>query len=152
MFTLFGNANVMPAFYYKVITPFSPTGGEGFTEVSGLSMSVETEAYYPLGMQNTQYQLPKSVKFENLRLKRPLIKSSKIASWCRKTILEGFTKIVPTPMTVMLLNPETSSPVAIWLLKGVYPIKYQALPFSATENEIAYEEMEFVYQGFDREL
>jgi phage tail-like protein len=151
----FGDAKdnkILGVFYYKVITPFSPMGGDGFSEVSGLSMTVQTEPYLPLGMQDKQYQLPTSVRFENLRMKRPLVASSALSSWCRQAILGGFGKVVPVPMSITLLNPETGSPAAIWTLSNVYPIKYVAPNFNATENQIAFEEMEFMYQSFDRQM
>lgn len=143
---------VMPSFYYKVITPFSPMGGEGFTEVSGMSMSVETETITGGGMQRDQYILPKGIKFENLRLKRPMLSSSALAAWCRATIHSGFTRVLPVPMVVMLLNPDTGSPAAIWSFTKVYPVKYQMDPFQAEQNSIAFEEMEFVYSSFNRQL
>lgn len=144
--------SVTPSFYYKVITPFSPMGGEGFTEVSGLSMSVETEIISGGGMQRDQYVLPKGVKFENLRLKRPAVSSSALGSWCRATIHSGFTRIVPIPIVVMLLNPDSEKPSAIWSFTKVYPVKYQTGPFNAETSGIAYEEMEFVYTSFNRQM
>lgn len=151
---LFGTKKfqVTPSFFYKVITPFSPMGGEGFTEISGMSMSVQTETVSGGGMQANQYLLPKSVSFENLKLKRPMVSSSALGTWCRATIHSGFSRVVPVPMVVMLLNPDTSKPVAIWSFMKVYPVKYNTGPFSAERSEIAYEEMEFAYSSFNRQM
>jgi phage tail-like protein len=149
MLQLFHRSKVLPSFYYQVNTPF---GKEGFSEVSGLSMTMETTPQAFGGLQKSEYHLPKSIRFENLKLKRPLISGSSLAEWCRKTILGGFELIVPMPMTIMLLNPETDAPTAIWLVEKAYPVKYNVPTLNANENQLAYEEMEFAYQKFDRQF
>ncbi len=145
----------VPSFYFTIqLADMSNlVAEEGFTEISGLSMSFETEPVTGGGMQDKQYILPKGISFTNLVLKRPLmIPKSIMANWCETTIQGGMVGIKPKDLTIKLLHPLTGLASATWLVTKAYPVKYEILGFNAEENSLAYEQIELAYQCFKHKL
>lgn len=116
-----------------------------FQEVSGLSMSLETE---PLneGGNEIVYQLPTRIKYENVVLKRGMIPAkSKIAKWCRETLDKGISqKIELKNLKIELLSPTKMKPLMKWSIEGAYPVKWEISSLNAQESAIVFETMEFV--------
>lgn len=145
------NFRIVPNFYFKVqMVDKSFAMEEGFTEVSGLVMTIETETVTGGGMQNKQYKVPKGITFDDLVLKRPLmIPKSGIAKWCETTIQGGMVGIKPKDLIVTLMHPITGLTSAAWKVYKAYPVKYEVLGFNSTDNNLAHEQIQLAYQSFE---
>ncbi|WP_046755826.1 phage tail protein [Kordia jejudonensis] len=117
-----------------------------FQSVSGLSVTVETEAYTEGGENRFVHEIPKGLKFSTLTLKRGLKAApSSITKWCEDAY-ESFT-FKPLNLIVMLLN-EKHIPIKSWNIVGAYPIKYELGDFNAETNSILIETLELKYNYF----
>ncbi|WMW80505.1 phage tail protein [Undibacterium cyanobacteriorum] len=136
-----------PAFYFTV------TIGDGmqvpdasFSEVSGISIEMETEAVVEGGENRFVHQLPKSIKHPNLELKRGLTTlSSPLVKWCKDTLEGAFIKPIEPKTIVVKLNGAEGEVLRAWALIGAYPVKWDVEGFNATKNEVAIEKMTFAY-------
>lgn len=117
-----------------------------FQSVSGLSVTVETEAYTEGGESRFVHEIPKGLKFSTLTLKRGLKKApSSITKWC-EAAYESFA-FKPLNLIVVLLG-ENHIPIKSWNVVGAYPIKYELGDFNAETNSILIETLELKYNYF----
>jgi phage tail-like protein len=143
----------LPAFYFKV--EFDSTHGNSDTswkEVSGISTEMETEPIVEGGSQYVRL-LPKSIKHQNLVLKRGIASaSSPLVKWCTTALERNFVeRIVPSRVNVYLLNGEGNK-VCGWAFTNAYPVKWSVEAFNSTKNEVAIESVELCYLSSSRTL
>jgi len=118
----------------------------GFTEVSGLSVEIETETYQEGGVNNAVHQLPKSVKYQNIVLKQGILFSDQMWTWIQE-VMEG--KIKKRNGRILLLGPNRI-PAWYWLFLDAYPVKWTASDLKATGNEIFMETLELSHSGLEK--
>lgn len=143
------------SFYFRVrfwgMDPIIPD--TSFSEVSGLSMELETEDLKEIGENYFVHQLPQKVKHGNLVLKRalePLLNPLEI--WINDTINGGFNKkIKPKEITVSLLN-QIGAPMCMWFFTNAFPVKWEASSFNSTVNSLVIETLELKYNEVKRLL
>ncbi len=117
-----------------------------FQSVSGLSVTVETEAYTEGGENRFVHEIPKGLKFSTLTLKRGLKTApSSITKWCEEAY-ESFA-FKPLNLIVMLLS-EKHIPIKSWNVVGAYPVKYELGDFNAETNSVLIETLELKYNYF----
>ena len=116
-----------------------------FQEVSGLSVSVGTEDISEGGENRFTHKLPKKTSYENLVLKRGIIKNSKITAWCKEA-LENLN-FEPQNLLVSLLN-EDHTELCSWNVVHAYPIKWSFSGLNAQNNELMIESLELTYHYF----
>ena len=116
-----------------------------FQEVSGLSVSVGTEDVSEGGENRFTHKLPKKTSYENLVLKRGIIKNSKITAWCKEA-LENLN-FEPQNLLVSLLN-EDHTELCSWNVVHAYPIKWSFSGLNAQNNELMIESLELTYHYF----
>ncbi|PKA83072.1 phage tail-like protein [Ulvibacter sp. MAR_2010_11] len=117
-----------------------------FTEVSGISMEMNTEEIADGGNNSFKHRVPTSAKFSNLILKRGLIsKNSEIANWCLETFSEGLSGNISTKTVVVTLLNENGLPLKAWKFVNARPIKWSASGLNLMNNEILIETLEFAY-------
>ena len=135
-----------PGFHFSVsfALPF-PSGDVLFRDVSGLSVTLDTEDVIEGGENRFVHKLPVRTKYSELTLKRGLFKNSLLIQWCRKAI-EDFI-FLPTDISIMLLN-EKHSYIMKWNVVHAYPTHWSVSDFSAMENSIVVETLKFNYQYF----
>ena len=147
------NDNYPPsAFYFKVI--FTETGSKSdtsFQEVSGISSSIQTESYAELGENGFVYELPKSITYENLKLKRGIAKmTSPLVKWCQDIFSGDFSSpIIPMLVDVYLMD-ENKDPIRGWSFNNAFPVKWSVDNFNSTKNEVAIETIELKYSSIVR--
>lgn len=147
-FTLKKDEYPPPAFHFKVVFSAFPEMDTSFQEVSGIG--------YELVFEEVKegadiYQLPKSVKYPLLSLKRGIAnKDSPLVKWC-KSIMEGDfnSPIKPMEVQVYLLN-EDQNPLRGWSFANVFPVKWNIDPFNSKNNEVAIEKIELYYNFLER--
>lgn len=155
-------SNYVPpvGFYFSVSilgkgeTPFPPADAS-FQEVSGISVSMQTEEIMEGGQNRFVHRVPGRTKYEDLVLKRGLIvRSSSLALWCKKEFSDNLTRpITPRTIKVSLLdaNPNGAGPLMTWVFYNAYPIKWDVSSFDAQKSEIVVESITFAYNYFEKQ-
>jgi phage tail-like protein len=135
-----------PAFYFSVSIDGNTASDTSFTDVSGMSIEMETEAVVEGGENRFVHQLPKQIKHPNLELKRGIARiNSPLVAWC-KEVLEGeFIKQIVPKMLIVNLHDASKNVLRSWTFNNAYPVKWDVEGFSSTKNEVAVEKMTFAY-------
>jgi phage tail-like protein len=115
----------------------------GFTEVSGLSVEIETEPYNEGGVNNFVHLLPKTVKFQNIVLKQGILYSDQMWRWVR-SVMDG--KIIQRDGRILLLGANRL-PAWYWEFTKAYPVKWTGSDLNAKGNDVFVETMELSHQG-----
>jgi phage tail-like protein len=141
-------------FYFKVVIEGMPESDSEFQELTGLSVSLDTQTVKEAGENRFSYQLPMPAKSDPLILKRGIKVSSKLAEWCRKAV-EEFS-FAPKNLHVFLLDTEGGAggepkPLLSWYLVNAYPTKWEVTGLNAMNSEIAVETIQINYNYFKRE-
>jgi phage tail-like protein len=116
-----------------------------FTEVSGLSVEMETEDVPEGGENRFVQKYPTRARYPELVLKRGLLVDSEVVDWIR-TCIEDFS-IQPRNIDIKLLNDE-HQPLFTWHLVNAYPTKWAVSDLNATSNTVSIETMQLFYQYF----
>lgn len=116
-----------------------------FTEVSGLSVELQTEEVPEGGENRFVQKYPARAKFPELTLKRGLLRNSQVWNWARECI-EDF-RIQPKSVDVKLLN-ENHEPLMTWHVIGAYPTKWAVSDLNAANNAVVIESLQLFYQYF----
>ena len=137
----------LPAFHFKV--DFLGLDGSDvdtrFQSVSGLSASIETDSVAEGGENRFKHQLPKGTSYPDLVLKRGLLTSSGLLTWCRDTL--ATLQIEPLDVNVSLLD-EKHEAVMTWQVKQAWPKKWSIADLNAESSAIVIETLEMGYQYF----
>ncbi len=115
----------------------------GFSECSGLEMSMKTEDYMEGGNNGTVLKFPGRVSWGNLTLKKGLGSSSALWDWHYGFVVgQGKRR----DGVIALLN-ELHVPAAIWFFRRGLPVKYSGPSLNATQSAVAIESIEFAHEG-----
>lgn len=143
------------AFYFKLeFSKASEIFEMAFSEVSGLSETVEVEEVEEGGEPGFKHKLPLRRKHNNLVCKRSLypLKESPLSRWVRNVLEGDFSKpIEPANVFISILN-EKGDKVAGWHLTNLYPVKWELSTLDSKKNELAIETIEFVYNTILRKI
>ena len=139
LITLMDSASVLGT----VLSPISKVPVAGFSECTGLEMSLDIEEYKEGGNNGTILLFPKGVKWTNLRLKRGLATSNDLWLW-HYGFVQGKVKRHDGIITLM---DEDRSPVKAWAFTRGLPVKWAGPAFNATQGQIAFEEIEIAHEG-----
>jgi phage tail-like protein len=122
--------------------------GEGiFRDVSGLNVTIGTEECKEGGVNNYIQKIPGRPKYDNLVLKRGLLKGSPLITWVNNAVSNFVFK--PTKVEVMLIDTG-NNPIITWSLVNAYPVALKISEFNAMTNELAIETLELAYSYFTR--
>ncbi len=137
-------------FHFKVEILGLPPSDQDvrFTEVSGLSVEVETEEIAEGGENRFLQKYPTRAKYPELVLKRGLLLNSEVIKWMKASI-EDFD-IQPKNIDIKLLNAE-HEPLMTWHVIKAYPTQWVLSDLNATSNSVAIESLQFYYQYFRSE-
>lgn len=116
-----------------------------FTEVSGLSVDLETEEVVEGGENRFVQKYPTRAKYPELVLKRGLLVDSELLGWVRSCIED--LVIQPKNVDIKLLNDE-HQPLFTWHLVNAYPTKWSVADLNAANNAVSIETMQLFYQSF----
>jgi phage tail-like protein len=136
-----------PGFHFLVIFELLPQfpNDVRFQEVSGLTVSTEFESWAEGGENRFSHQLPKSLQFGELVLKRGKFMGSGILHWARKAT-EHF-QYVQTNLMISLLD-EDHLPLYNWYVVNAIPKRLEIAGINASSNEILVETLALTYQYF----
>jgi phage tail-like protein len=136
-----------PGFHFLVVFELLPQfpNDTRWQEVSGLTVSTEFEAWPEGGENRFSHQLPKSLQFGELVLKRGKFMGSGVLHWARKA-MENF-EYKPTNVLISLLDEE-HLPIYNWYVVGAVPKRLEISGINAGSNEILVETLALQYQYF----
>lgn len=141
--------NIPVGFSFKVVFPLFALldGNEAmFQDVSGINVQIETTDIQEGGVSSV-YKLPNRVKYENLVLKRGLLKGSSLYFWMKNS----FSNFDFRPMDILvMLIDERGIPSVTWMFRKTYPVAVKISEFKSTENAVVIETLELAYNYFER--
>jgi phage tail-like protein len=120
----------------------------GFSECSGLEMSLETEDYQEGGNNGTVLKFPKHINSTPLRLKRGVTVSDELWLWFYSFVEGRGTR----KDGIIFLLDEQRIPVKIWQFKRGLPVKWVGPSLDATRSQIAIQELEIAHEGLRMRL
>lgn len=139
--------NPHPGFHFLVVFELlAQTANDvRFQEVTGLTVSTEFEAWPEGGENRFSHQLPKSLQFGELVLKRGKFMGSGVLQWARQA-MEHF-QYKPTNLMISLLDEE-HLPIYNWYVVNAIPKRLEISGINAGNNEILVETLALTYQYF----
>lgn len=138
-----------------------------FTEVSGLSLEIETKAENE-ACNSIEIPFPSGVKNDALVLKRYVrprhigvggFSADPITGWCQDTFAAAknwLTGIKPKDIIILIMHPHLKLPllnsgaVAGYIAKNAYPVKWDIDSLNSTDNQPLQETIEFKYRELQR--
>lgn len=133
-------------FHFKV--EFVGIGNDNdvrFQSVSGLTVEFDTETFKEGGENRFEHKLPLRSKYPDLSLKRGMLTDSEVIKWCLQALHNRDFK--PAQLNVILLNEE-HQPLKTWNIYNAWPKKWSISDFSAQDNSIVIETLDFSYNYF----
>jgi phage tail-like protein len=110
----------------------------------GLSFEFDIYEYKEGGENGFVHRLPGRVKFQNIKLTRPVDKNSfKINLWLQSMQ----ARMIPGTAEIAVLDASGES-VAEWHLAGVYPVRWSGPSLDVNTSSIASETLELSHNGF----
>ena len=115
----------------------------GFSECSGLEMSLDVEEYQEGGRNGAVLKFPTRVKWTNITLKKGVGAGTGLWDW-HYGFVEGKGK--RRDGVIALLN-DLHLPNNIWYFRRGLPVKYTGPTMNASQNNVAVESIEIVHEG-----
>lgn len=117
----------------------------GFSEISGLSIGVETiKIREGSSSQNSSIKMPGKKIYSNIILKRVLRKNDlEFYDWLNTINLNTVER---RDLIISLLN-ENHEPVIVWRLKNAFPVNISWANLNADTSEAAMESIEITHEG-----
>lgn len=115
----------------------------GFSECSGLEMSLKVEDYREGGRNSAVLKFPTRVEWSNITLKKGIGSGTELWDW-HYGFVEGKGK---RRDGIIALLTDLRVPNNIWYFRRGLPVKYTGPSFNATQNNVAIESVEIVHEG-----
>lgn len=115
----------------------------GFSECSGLEMSLQVEDYNEGGNNGTVLKFPTRVTWPNIRLRRGAALSDELWNW-HYSFVEGKGK---RRDGVIMLQNDLHEPVKVWYFSRGLPVKWSGPSLNAMQSQVAVEEIEIAHEG-----
>ena len=116
-----------------------------FKNISGLTMSLDTEPLSEGGENRFQHKLPTRAAYSDITLKRGFFGNTGLYKWCKNAI-EHF-EFTPLTVLISLLNEE-HQPTVSWRVFNAIPVKWEITEFNAESNEVVIESIVLSYSYF----
>jgi phage tail-like protein len=122
-----------------------------FTEVSGLSVQIDTEDLAEGGQNQFTHKLPGRMKWPNLVLKRGITDTDHLFEWFNRCSGDGlnaaYSKVERHNGSVKLLDAAGKT-VRRWEFVNAFPVKWTGPKLAAASKDLATEELEVCHCGF----
>jgi phage tail-like protein len=119
-----------------------------FTECDGLQAEYEVYEYQEGGQNGYVHRIPGRLKFSNVKLSRPIDKSSiELAAW-----FASLQAIVKRQTAAITAFDGNNAMVAQWNLVDVYPVRWAGPTLNVDGNQVAKETLELAHNGFLPEM
>ena len=115
----------------------------GFSECSGLEMTLEVQEYQEGGRNGHTLKFPTRVKWANIVLKKGISSGTALWDW-HYGFVEGRGR--RRDGLIVLLN-DLHLPHNIWVFRRGLPVKYTGPTLNAPSNNVAIESIEIAHEG-----
>lgn len=115
----------------------------GFSECTGLEMTLDTEDYEEGGNNGTVLKFPKRHKWGDITLRKGVTRNQELFDWYY-AFTQGVTK--RKDGLIMLMN-ERGEPHTVWKFRRGLPVKYVAPQLNAQESRVAVETISIAHEG-----
>lgn len=115
----------------------------GFSECTGLEVSMAVEDYREGGRNDTILHFPGRVSWAPLRLRRGVVADNSLLAWLG-TFAEGRGKRRDGVVTLL---DDQGRPVRTWRFQRGLPTKWSGPTFDAAKSAVALEELEIQHEG-----
>ncbi len=115
----------------------------GFSECSGLEMSMQPEEYKEGGNNGYIHKFPTRVSWSNITLKKGIGAGTALWDW-NYGFVEGRGK---RRDGIIVLLDDLRTPNNVWYFRRGLPVKYTAPAMNATQNNVAIESIEIAHEG-----
>ncbi|PWU14360.1 MAG: hypothetical protein C5B50_17425 [Verrucomicrobia bacterium] len=139
LITLIDSTSVLSA----AVSSIQTVAQGGFSECSGLEMSLDIEEYREGGNNGTLLRFPSRTKWGNLRFKRGIAISDDLWNWHYSFAIGQ----VRRRDGVVVLQDEQHNPVKVWSFSRGLPVKWTGPAMNAMQNQVAIEEIEIAHEG-----
>ena len=119
-----------------------------FQQVTGLGYDVESNVIKEGGHHHNPYNLNKSIKYQQLTLKRGLLVGGSVIGHKFAKTMETLQSS-PQRLMISLLSSR-GLPVSCWLVSGARPCGWRLDDLNAETNALAIETLKFSYTKFKR--
>jgi phage tail-like protein len=115
-----------------------------FTTCEGLGLEVVLEQREEGGNNSMVWQLPTRIKYNNIKLTRPVGPDSKaLTQW----IISALSGVKPATAVITAINVEGGE-VAKWSLDGVVPVRWTGPSLNLDSAKVFTETLEIAHHGF----
>jgi phage tail-like protein len=115
----------------------------GFSECTGLEMSLKVEEYKEGGRNSAVLKFPTRVEWTNITLKKGMGAGTALWDW-HYGFVEGRGK---RRDGIIALLTDLHVPNNIWHFRRGLPVKYSGPSLNATQNNVAIESIEIAHEG-----
>jgi phage tail-like protein len=127
----------------SIATSLAGSVAGGFSECSGLEMSLDIEEYREGGNNGTVLRFPTRTKWGNLHLKRGVALTNDLWNW-QFAFAQG--QVQRRDGAITLLN-ELHLPVKTWSFQRGIPVRWTGPMLNASQSQTAIEELEIAHEG-----
>lgn len=121
-----------------------------FSSVSGLSMTVEVEKIKEGGNNSFVHQMPKGFTYEDVTLKRGLVRLNSLWTWLESSSGAGLavkrSTLIRSACGLTLLD-TSGARIRTWMINSAFPIKWTGPEFKADAKEAATESLVIAHEG-----
>jgi phage tail-like protein len=115
-----------------------------WSKCDGLTVEYDVFEYKEGGQNGFTHRLPGRVKYQNVKLTRPMNKHSKqVADW----IASLKHKVQRQTAAISALDP-TGHAIVTWNLDGIFPVRWSGPSLDIGANQVAMETLELAHNGF----
>ena len=115
----------------------------GFSECTGLEMSLQVEEYKEGGRNSEVLKFPTRLTWSNITLKKGIGASTALWDW-----QYGFaTGNGRRRDGIIMLLTDLQVPNNVWYFRRGLPVKYAGPALNATQNNVAIESIEITHEG-----
>lgn len=118
----------------------------GFSSVSGLEITLETEDVEEGGVNTHTHTLPKRFDYPNIELERGLTDSTELLEWVQ-AVRNG--DIDRRNGRIVVLDSQGKESWG-WEFHGAYPVTWSGPDLNAEQSEVAIERLELTHRGITR--
>lgn len=135
-----------PYLDFRFLVEIDSVVAGGFSEVSGLERSVETQDYDEGGVNGHTHQLWSGESTTNLTLRRGLTDADTLWQWLRRSARAP----VDRKMVLVYVLNSAGEPAWGWSFSDAYPVTWSGPDLSAETGDVAIEEVELTHTGVSK--
>lgn len=115
-----------------------------WSKCDGLSVEYDVFEYKEGGENGFTHRIPGRVKYQNVKLTRPINKNSKqVADW-----IASLKRNVRRQTAEISALDSLGQPIVSWNLEGIYPVRWSGPSLDIGNNQVAMETLEIAHNGF----